>query len=263
VDAGVLTARELVALGRYPYTDWLGRLGHSDRERVAAAIEAVDASALAERAVRSLSDGERQRVLIARALAQEPRLMILDEPTAYLDLPRRIETMGLLRRLSRETGVAVLLSTHHLDLALGYADAIWLLPLGGALEVGAPEDLALSGAIERAFVSEHLVFDADDGSFHLREEPDGPRIAVAGDGLARIWAERALRRRGFVPVQERAGAPPPGARVVVLPVEPPRFELEVAGERVVCASLRELLQRLGERAPAPRQPPDSRRATSP
>ncbi len=151
IDAGALTARELVGLGRYPFTDWLGRLTAADRERIEAAIAAVGADAIADRPVRSLSDGERQRVLIARALAQEPRLVILDEPTAYLDLPRRIETLGLLRRLVRENGVSVLLSTHHLDLALSHADRVWLLPLGGPLAIGAPEDVALSGALERTF----------------------------------------------------------------------------------------------------------------
>ena len=257
VDAGALTARELVGLGRYPYTDWLGRLTAADRERVRGALAAVGATAFAERQTRSLSDGERQRVLIARALAQEPQLMVLDEPTAYLDLPRRIEMIGLLRRLVRETGVAVLLSTHQLDLALSHADRVWLLPQGGPLEMGAPEDVALSGGLERTFASERLSFDGTEGTFRLRDEPaTGLPIAIEGDGVARRWTERALRREGFVPVAVTPGeppaAPPSLARMRVLDAldgaGAPRFELEIAGERVVCKSVHEVLLRLKEQA---------------
>ena len=278
IDAGALRARELVGLGRYPYTDWLGRLTRADRERVEAALAAVDAGALAERQVRSLSDGERQRVLIARALAQEPKLMILDEPTAYLDLPRRIETLGLLRRLARERGVTVLLSTHHLDLALSHSDRVWLLPQGGPLEMGAPEDVALSGALERTFVSERLVFDPAAGTFRLREEADAAAapgradaaaraVALDGDGLARTWAERALRREGFVAVAAgearragddagpaREGGSGAGApwlarvRIVERSDGPVRYELEIEGERVLCPTLHDLVMRLRQRA---------------
>jgi iron complex transport system ATP-binding protein len=283
VDVGALTARELVGLGRHPYTDWLGRLTAADRERVDAAIGAVHAEALAGREVKQLSDGERQRVLIARALAQEPRLMVLDEPTAYLDLPRRIETLGLLRRLVRETGVTVLLSTHHLDLALDHADRVWLLPLGGPLAIGAPEDVVLSGALERTFVSERLAFDPAEGSFRLREETaglpgSGQAVMVEGDGLARRWAERALHREGFVAVDAAADAAGPGAAAAAAPMTPrlgvsaatgvgpgsaggapprlrvfgpTRLELEIDGERVECNSLHALLLRLKEsRRPA-------------
>jgi iron complex transport system ATP-binding protein len=250
VDVGALTARELVGLGRYPYTDWLGRLTPRDHERVDAAIAAVHAEALAEHEVKSLSDGERQRILIARALAQEPKLMILDEPTAYLDLPRRIETLGLLRRLARDTGVAVLLSTHHLDLALDHADRVWLLPLGGPLAIGAPEDVVLSGMLERTFVSERLVFDAAEGTFRLREEPAGLAVIVEGDGLVRRWAERALRREGFVAIDAPAAGTAPVARVRVH--GPALLELEIDGERVDCTSLHELVVRLrASRRPAP------------
>jgi iron complex transport system ATP-binding protein len=259
IDAGALTARELVGLGRYPFTDWLGRLTARDHERIEAAIAAVGALAIAEREVKSLSDGERQRVLIARALAQEPKLVILDEPTAYLDLPRRIETLGLLRRLVRENGIAVLLSTHHLDLALGHADRVWLLPTGGPLTIGAPEDVALSGALERTFHSDRLVFDPNDGTFALREEPADAAVAVEGDGLARRWVERALRRDGLAPVEggeERPGSSAQvGERAAGLPViarvrvEAARYRLEVGGERVDCASIEALLWELEARRP--------------
>jgi iron complex transport system ATP-binding protein len=142
-EVGALSVRALVALGRYPYTDWAGRLTAADEICIDQALAAVGATALALRLFGQLSDGERQKALIARALAQEPNLLLLDEPTAFLDWPRRVEIMGILRRLARESGRAVLLSTHDLDLALRGADRLWLLPPGGPIRAGMPEELVL------------------------------------------------------------------------------------------------------------------------
>ncbi|MEM9953088.1 MAG: ABC transporter ATP-binding protein [Chloroflexota bacterium] len=197
VDVGLLTGYALVAIGRHPYTDWTGSLSHDDEAMVRWAVSAVGADDLAPRPLAELSDGERQKLMIARALAQDPALMILDEPTAFLDLPRRVEVMQLLRKLARETDRAILLSTHDLDLALRHADRIWLMPKGQALTVGAPEDLVLSGAFEKAFRSEGVQFDPRTGSFRSVEQAQ-KEIAVVGDGVARIWTERALERAGFV-----------------------------------------------------------------
>jgi iron complex transport system ATP-binding protein len=196
IDIGVMTAYALVALGRYPYTSWTGRLTPDDEAAVRRAIEAVGGVELAGRDVHELSDGERQKILIARALAQEPAVMLLDEPTAYLDLPRRAEIIHMLKQLARETERAILLSTHDLDLALRNADRIWLLPTGGPLEVGAPEDLVLSGAFEAAFKGEGVMFDAYTGSFRTETEPGG-MIDLMGEGLPALWTQRALEREGF------------------------------------------------------------------
>ena len=195
VSVGLLSAYALVALGRYPYTGWDGRLSARDEAVVRWAIAAVGAVELAGRNVDELSDGERQKIMIARALAQEPALMLLDEPTAYLDLPRRVEIMRLLRQLARTTGRAFLLSTHDLDLALRSADRIWLMG-GGGIQVGAPEDLVLSGAFEAAFGGEGVVFDRGSGSFRINERPAG-QVALAGDGVEALWTRRALEREGF------------------------------------------------------------------
>ncbi|PMP84292.1 MAG: ABC transporter ATP-binding protein, partial [Roseiflexus castenholzii] len=159
IEVGQLTAYALVALGRHPHTDWTGRLTPHDEDVVRRALEAVDAVNLAARLVHELSDGERQRVMVARALAQEPLVMALDEPTAFLDLPRRVEMMRLLRRLAHEMNRAILLSTHDLDLALRTADTLWLLAPGGVIHVGAPEDLVLNGAFEATFANEGMTFD--------------------------------------------------------------------------------------------------------
>lgn len=196
LDVGLMSAYALVALGRFPYTNWLGRLSAQDEAVIQQAIEAVGGAHLAARKVEELSDGERQKMLIARALAQEPALMILDEPTAFLDLPRRVDILQTLRHLAHTTGRTILLSTHDLDLALRTADRIWLLPTGGTVQAGAPEDLVLSGAFEAAFRSEGVQFDPATGAFRLSDQP-ARSVRVIGAGVAAIWTRRALERAGF------------------------------------------------------------------
>lgn len=187
---------ELAALGRQPHTGWSGRLSAEDHAVVAKALEDTDSHAFADRLVIELSDGERQRIMIARALAQEPAVLILDEPTAFLDLPRRIELMHLLRRVARHRKLAVLMSTHDLELALRYADDVWLLDRSGQLRTGAPEDLVLAGDFERAFLNDGFVFDFERGALRLKEESFGD-VAVMVDGPAGIWLQRAVERAGF------------------------------------------------------------------
>ena len=197
VSVGAMTVRDLVGLGRHPHTDWIGRFAPEDEQAVSWAIRAARAEDLEHRNVAELSDGERQRVMIARALAQQPDLMILDEPTAFLDLPRRVEIMALLRDLAHTTRKAILLSTHDLDLALRCADRIYLLPSEGALQTGAPEDLVLNGAFERAFGSDGVRFDADSGAFRLTPERGGATVSSYGKGAARIGQSARWRRAGF------------------------------------------------------------------
>ena len=134
-----LTVRQIVGLGRHPHTGWLGRFTARDADAVAWAIEAVGARHLADRDLQRLSDGERQRVMVARALAQEPAVLILDEPTAFLDVQSRIELMTLLHSLSRVRRLAIVMSTHELELAMRIADRVWLVLPGGVFVDGTPE----------------------------------------------------------------------------------------------------------------------------
>lgn len=195
-NVGTMTGEALVALGRHPYTDWSGQLSPHDRAMVEWAINAVGAEAFAARPAAELSDGQRQKIMIARALAQEPEVMILDEPTAFLDLPRRVEMMRLLKTLARETHRAILLSTHDLDLALHTADRLWLLPANAPIQVGAPEDLILNGGFEQVFDSEGVEFNVNTGTFKVVAQNRGA-VAVRGEGLGLIWTRRALQREGF------------------------------------------------------------------
>jgi iron complex transport system ATP-binding protein len=196
VTVGLLTAYEIVSLGRSPYTNWSGTLTDRDHQLVEESIRAVGAGALAHRYVSELSDGERQKIMLARALAQEPQLMILDEITAFLDLPRRVEIMTILRDLAHRRGRAILLSTHDLELALSTADRVWLMPKGGSLTCGAPEDLVLRGHFQAAFASEGVHFDEDAGSFRTHGSFHS-EIALAGDGTLARWTRRALERSGY------------------------------------------------------------------
>jgi iron complex transport system ATP-binding protein len=191
-----MTAFTLAALGRHPHTDWSGRMTQRDLDVVRWAMDAVGASALAHRNLGELSDGERQKVMIARALAQESTVIVLDEPTAFLDLPRRVEIMSLLRRLARTTGRAILLSTHDLDLALRSADRILVMQPGAPLQAGAPEDLVLGGVFQRIFRDTGVEFDSHTGSFRIHGAGGG-EVLLKGEGVHAIWTQRALEREGY------------------------------------------------------------------
>lgn len=199
VDVGAMTATELVALGRYPHTDWTGRLAESDLSAIAWALRSTGATALADRPVAELSDGERQRVLLSRALAQQPALLALDEAVAFVDVPRRVELVQILRNLARECGLAILLTTHDLDLAIRHADTLWLLEPGDGptmLHAGGPEDLVLAGAVGQAFASDEVTFDLRRGVF-VPTPAQLARVSVVGDGLRAEWTRRAMTREGL------------------------------------------------------------------
>lgn len=196
-DTGRLNARDLVGLGRYPYTGWFGRLDADDERLLAAALDTVSAGHLADRVVVELSDGERQRVMIARALAQQPSVLFLDEPAAFLDVTARVELVALLRRLTREQGLAVVLATHDLELALRSADTIWVLDADRRLETGLPEDIAARGVLGRAFPTGSWAFDPVQWRFVFCGEVHGV-ATVAGDSLHATLARRILEREGFM-----------------------------------------------------------------
>lgn len=240
VESPLLTARELVSLGRHPYTDWLGRLTVRDKESVQRAMQMTDTLHFGARPLAQLSDGERQKVIIARALAQEPKTLLLDEPTAFLDLPRRVELLQLLRRLARQTGTAILLSTHDLDLALRLSDRLWLLSSAGKMEVGLPEELALNGAVARVFQSEGAYFDHAIGAFRVHQPVHGP-ISLEGNGygVTDAWTWRALERLGYEVHNGNSHHP---VRVEVLAAS--RWRLVTPSGRTEHASLEDLLSAL-------------------
>ena len=199
IRTGNLNVHSLVALGRYPYTGWLGTLSTADKRIISWAIEATKTAAFLHRKMDQLSDGENQKVMLARALAQDTPLIILDEPTAHLDLPNRIELMRLLHQLARQTNKAILLSTHELDLALQAGDQLWLLDADGKMKQGVPEDLVLDGSFEAAFDKAGFQFDKATGTFNMHQ-PKGNHIQLVGEGAVAFWTRRALQREGYTVV---------------------------------------------------------------
>ena len=167
IDIDSMRAYDLVAIGRSPYTDWVGRLTNEDRAIIERAMQITGVDKLADRMVETLSDGECQRVMIARALAQDTPVILLDEPTAFLDLPNRYELCTLLGRLAHDEGKLIVFSTHELDIALTLADSIALVDTPRLVHLPTSEMIA-SGNLERLFNSEHISFDAATRAIKLR-----------------------------------------------------------------------------------------------
>lgn len=198
VDPGLLSARELAGLGRIPHLGLSGRLRPSDHAVVDWALAAVGAAHLADRPAAQLSDGERQRVLTARALAQQPGLLVLDEPTAFLDVSSRAGLVELLRDLARRQQLTVVMSTHDLELALQVADRVWLMTPAGRLLDAVPEELMLAGHIGAVFDGDTLRFDPGSGIFVLRDTAATPRPArIEAAEPLRTAVSRVLAREGW------------------------------------------------------------------
>ena len=258
MDSGWFTVFDIVAFGRYPYTDARNRLSEADRAAVVTAIESVGMYGMRSRRFGELSDGERQKALIARAIAQDCPLLVLDEPTAFLDAGARIEVFHLALRLAREEGKAVILSTHDLDLAMRYADALWLLDRASRFRSGAPESLAMSGAIGEAFDGPSLRFDAASGIFKAAEGGTRMLVSVSGEEPAASWTERLVERLGFELARPTgaggaAGEAAPDARVSVsrAPGGRASWALAAGGREMRLSSLDELADALRELERAP------------
>lgn len=197
IFAGGLSVYELVALGRQPHTGFFGRLHQEDKRIIDEALEQVDMAHKAQSYTAELSDGERQKVMIAKALVQECPLILLDEPTAFLDVVSRIEMMHLLHRLATEQQKAILLSTHDIEQALILSDRLWLLSREQGLQCGVPEDLILSHRMEQLFPHRSIRFDCDHGVYYS-PTADGREICIeASHPTLRHWTVNALGRHGF------------------------------------------------------------------
>ena len=191
----LMTCEEVVAMGRYPYTNALGKLTPRDKEIVVQAMERVHALDLAQRDFTTLSDGQRQRIMLARALCQEPEVLILDEPTAYLDIRHKIELLDILREMAHEKGITVIMSLHEIDLATKISDYL-LCVKGDTIEAfGPPEDILADGAIDKLYDIQHGSYNLLFGSVELAKPQGEPRVFVVGGGGAGIACYRALQKR--------------------------------------------------------------------
>lgn len=179
----LMTCAEVVAMGRYPYTDMFGQLSDHDKAVVMSALEQVNALDLAEREFTALSDGQRQRIMLARAICQEPELIILDEPTAWLDIRYKIEFLDILRRMAREKGTAIIMSLHEIDLAMKVSDELLCLDGEKITAYGTPEAVLSSQTIEKLYAIQNGSYNFLFGSVELPKPEGEPRVfVIAGNG---------------------------------------------------------------------------------
>ena len=195
VKVNNLRVIDLVALGRFPHTNWLGKLQPGDQYIVDDAIASVGLTHLTYKNSNQISDGERQRVMIARAIAQDTPVIILDEPTAFLDITNRYEIVELMLRLSRKKNKTILFSSHDLSIALQEADKVWLMNDKNILQ-GAPEDLIINNSFNKLFQNSRVNFDGITGEFRLKKKT-GTDITLNGDDKLLVWTQKALERTGF------------------------------------------------------------------
>lgn len=196
-----MTVKELVATGRTPYTDFWGTLNSNDTTAIEQALEDIDITHLKNRYINTLSDGEKQKALIAKALAQDTPIILLDEPTAFLDYPSKVEVLQLLQELTHKRNKTVLLSTHDMELAYQIADKIWLFTKDRELITGAPEDLALNGTIDHFFDTSKLFFDQRSGLFKVRNTIKGT-VHINSSPHIYPHISRALERLGYIHQEE-------------------------------------------------------------
>ena len=230
---GGLRVEELVSLGRAPYSTWTGRLDANDKAVVAAALADTSMTALASRKVGTLSDGERQRAMIARALAQETPVIVLDEPTSHLDLAHRVQTMRLLHQLARGKGKAIVLSSHDLDLTLQGADQLWVMAKSGEMVSGNVEDLILAGQLATTYGEGGEGVDWQTGSLRLLQEGQ-KALRLNGSHELQALIRRALPRLGW--------KEDPASAVHLFAEAPDVWKVEQKGETHLFVSVGELGQ---------------------
>ena len=193
----LMTCEEVVAMGRYPYTGMLGILSDADREKVDETIRIVGMEEIRKKDFDRISDGQRQRVMLARALCQEPKLLVMDEPTSFLDIRNKLEFLSILRRLVRERKLAVVMSLHELDLAQKFCDRIVCVGDGKIRAVGTPEEVFSGDVIRDLYGVEHGSYDCLFGTAEPERNGAPPRVFVIGGGGSGIPLYRRLQREGI------------------------------------------------------------------
>ena len=196
LNVNMATAYDIVAMGRMPYTGFFGRLSVDDHRIVRECIETVGADSLSTRDFRSLSDGEKQKIMIARALAQEPSLIILDEPTSHLDIRHKVEVMSILNRLSGESGVTVIMALHDIDIAVKSCQIVLMIKDGVVVNQGKPEDIISQDTIGELYNIDGASYDSVLGSLEICNEKSPEVYIAAGAGTgAPIF--RMISRMGY------------------------------------------------------------------
>jgi iron complex transport system ATP-binding protein len=238
-QAGGLTVSELVSLGRQPYTGFFGRLKARDLRLVDEAINSVGLSFKSNSYMAELSDGERQKAMIAKALVQETDVLLLDEPAAFLDVASKLELMALLRQIAVERDCAVLFSSHDVEQALTLSDKLWLMGRDGLL-CGCTEDMVLQGHLSDLFRSNNVRFDIGSGVYRLCSDTSASVSVKAQDLCLLFWAKNALLRNGYGITDGLA------VEFAIDLKAKDCIEIKTKNSIVVCKSLEEMLETIRE-----------------
>lgn len=191
----MMTCEDVVAMGRYPYTNMIGKLTRKDKEIVRQSLERVHALELASQDFSTLSDGQKQRILLARAICQEPEVIVLDEPTAYLDVRHKIELLDILREMAKEKKITVIMSLHEIDLATKISDYL-ICVKGDTIEAfGPPEEILKNDTIEKLYDIRMGSYNLHFGSVELAKPKGRPKVFVIAGGGFGIPCYRALQKR--------------------------------------------------------------------
>lgn len=196
VDPERMTCEDVVSAGRYPYTGRLGILSAQDRAQVDAAMELVHVSDLRDREFSQISDGQCQRVMLARAICQEPKVLLLDEPTSYLDVRHKLELLAILKELALKQKVAVVMTLHELDLAQKASDKILCVRQGRIDRYGTPEEIFSGGYIQQLYDIAQGSYNESFGCLELQAPSGTPQVFVIGGGGQGIATYRQLQRMG-------------------------------------------------------------------
>lgn len=234
------SVQSIVSLGRSPYNNWLGTMRSEDMAIINNVLNATGLMPYKEKNLQELSDGILQKVMIARALAQDTPLILLDEPTAFLDAPSKLEIIHMLRSLARQFNKSIILSSHDLDLVLQSADTVILVTKNRKIEIDTPEDLVLNGHFEAAFNKQDVKFSPEQGMFRL-EASEKINLHVNGGKTETFWTERALARIGIsVNPQTRCD----GTIEITNSGQKTEWHLNYNSKREICTSINELLKHL-------------------
>ena len=190
----LMTCHDIVATGRYPYTGRLGILSKEDEEKVDAALRIVHAEELGGRDFNAISDGQRQRVLLARAICQEPDIILLDEPTSYLDIRHKLELLAILRNMAKANNITVIMSLHEIDLAMKISDRILCIKGDHIFKEGTPDDVFEEELIRELYSIDNGFFDPMFGSIELPQPTGEPKTFVISSGGNGIWVYRRLQK---------------------------------------------------------------------
>lgn len=197
IKTEMMTCRDVVAMGRYPYTNYFGRLTKEDEVIVNESLKKVSALDIAENDFSQISDGQRQRIMLARAICQKPEVIVLDEPTSFLDIRHKIELLDILQDMAVKDNVAVIVSLHEIELAAKIADYVMCVGADGKIEFGRPEKIFTDDRISSLYGLTHGTYNCMYGSTELKKPEGTPKVFVAGGAGTGVFIYRELQRLGI------------------------------------------------------------------